>query len=225
MTIPKIIHHIWMGKNTIPELNLYCAKSIQKNNPLFDYKLWKDDDVDKVMRNDFPEYYEKFNELPRMIMKIDMFRYFLMYKYGGLYTDMDYLMFKSFDLLNEKVVIPCNREDTSGNPICLGNCIFASEPNHPFWKSLMNTLFTIDRTEINYKTDKNIDGNVLGTGPMFVFDMWKKYSKISDDIFVGKRYLFHPPTNTNSKYIDKIKNDGHCYGMHLCTGLWRNNKL
>jgi mannosyltransferase OCH1-like enzyme len=54
------------------------------------------------MKKNFPEYYDKFNELPRMIMKIDMFRYFLMYKYGGLYTDMDYLMFKSFDLLNEK---------------------------------------------------------------------------------------------------------------------------
>ena len=96
------------GKKTIPDVNLYCANSIKETNPGFDYILWKDDDVDKVMKNDFPEYYDKFNELPRMIMKIDMFRYFLMYKYGVLYTDMDYLMFKSFDLLNEKVVIPCN---------------------------------------------------------------------------------------------------------------------
>ena len=71
MTIPKIIHHIWMGKKTIPDVNLYCANSIKETNPDFDYILWKDDDVDKVMKNDFPEYYDKFNELPRMIMKID----------------------------------------------------------------------------------------------------------------------------------------------------------
>ena len=43
-------------------------------------------------------------------MKIDMFRYFLMYKYGGLYTDMDYMMFRPFDLLNKMVVIPTNRD-------------------------------------------------------------------------------------------------------------------
>jgi len=159
-----------------------------------------------------------------MIMKIDLFRYFLMYKYGGLYTDMDYLMFKPFDLLNEKVVIPCNREDDNGLPICLGNCIFASVPNHSFWKSLMDTLFTIDRTKLDYNTDKNIDGNVLGTGPMFVFAMWKKYSKINDDICVSKRSLFHPPTKNNNQYIEGLKKDG-CYGMHICTGLWRNNKL
>lgn len=39
--------------------------------------------------------------------------------------EMDYLMFKPYDLLNEKVVIPPNRD--------LGNCIFASVPNHSFY--------------------------------------------------------------------------------------------
>ena len=35
-----------------------------------------------------------------------------------------------------KIVIPFNKEDENGLPICLGNCIFASQPNHKFWKSL-----------------------------------------------------------------------------------------
>lgn len=226
MTIPKIVHHIWMGNNKIPDINSYCASTIKNTNPDFKYMLWKDNDIQNIMKNDFPIYYDKFNDLPRMIMKIDMFRYFLMYKYGGLYTDMDYLMFKPFDLLNEKVVIPCNREDEENNPTCLGNCIFASEPNHPFWKSLIDTLFTIDRNKLDYKTDKNIDGNVLGTGPMFVFAMWKKYLKNNEnsDICISKRHLFHPPTKNDEKYIKQLKENG-CYGMHICTGLWRNNKL
>ena len=224
MTIPKVIHHIWMGDKKIPDINLYCVNSIKATNKDFEYRLWKDRDIDIVMKTEFPEYYEKFNKLPRMIMKIDMFRYFLMYKYGGLYTDMDYLMFKRFNLLNEKVVIPCNREDESGNPVCLGNCIFASQPNHRFWKNLMDTLFTIDREQIDYKTDKNIDGNVLGTGPMFVFDMWKKYSEFDNDICIPERKMFHPPTKNNKSYVEQLKKTG-CYGMHVCTGLWRDNKL
>ena len=157
MTIPKIIHLIWMGKKTIPDVNLYCANLIKETNPDFDYILWKDDDVDKVMKNDFPEYYDKFNELPRMIMKIDMFRYFLMYKYGGLYADMDYLMFKPFDLLNENVVLPTNRDLDDNNRITnLGNCIFASVPNHLFWKSLMDTLFTVDRKNLPFEGFDNV---------------------------------------------------------------------
>ena len=223
MTIPKIIHQTYKNHN-LPGTYKMCQTEIKRLHPDFEYRFYTDEDMDRLMKTEFPEYYDKFNELPRMIMKIDMFRYFLMYKYGGLYTDMDYLMFNPFDLLNEKVVIPCNREDENGNSICLGNCIFASQPNHPYWKSLMDTLFTIDRTKLHYNTDKNIDGNVLGTGPMFVFAMWKKYSKINDDICVSKRNLFHPPTKKNNQYIEGLKKDG-CYGMHICTGLWRNNKL
>ena len=222
MTIPKIIHQTYKNDN-LPEIYKMCQTEIKRLHPDFEYRFYTDEDMNRLMKTEFPEYYDKFNEIPRVIMKIDMFRYFLMYKYGGLYTDMDYLMFNPFDLLNEKVVIPCNREDENGNPICLGNCIFASQPNHPYWKSLMDTLFTIDRTKLDYNTDKNIDGNVLGTGPIFVFAMWKKYSKIND-ICVSKRSLFHPPTKNNNQYIEGLKKKG-CYGMHICTGLWRNNNL
>jgi inositol phosphorylceramide mannosyltransferase catalytic subunit len=224
MTIPKIIHHIWMGTKEIPKLNIECANSIKNVHNGFKYKLWKDNDVDIFMKQCFPEYYEKFTTLPRLIMKIDMFRYFLMYRFGGLYTDMDYIMFKPFDLLEHNVVIPCNREDDKGNPLCLGNCIFASKPNHPFWKKLMDTLFTIDREKLNYTKDTNIDSNVLGTGPMFVFGMWKNYCKTNDDIYIPSKKLFHPPTVRDNSYISKLQKEGY-YGMHVCTGLWRNNSL
>jgi mannosyltransferase OCH1-like enzyme len=223
MTIPQIIHQTYKNHN-LPETYKMCQTEIKRLHPDFEYRFYTDKDMDRLMKTEFSEYYDKFNELPRIIMKIDMFRYFLMYKYGGLYIDMDYLMFKPFDLLNKKVVIPCNRENENGEPICLGNCIFASQPNHPYWKFLMDTLFTIDRKKIDYNIDKNIDGNVLGTGPLFIFAMWKKYSKINNDICVSKRSLFHPPTKNNNQYIENLKKN-ECYGMHICTGLWRNNKL
>ena len=82
----------------------------------------------------------------------------------------------------------------------------------------------IDRRKIDYNTDKNIDENVLGTGPMFVFVMWKMYSKTNDDICVTNISLFHPPSKKNQDYIEELKEKG-CYGMHICTGLWRNNEL
>ena len=202
MTIPKLIHQTYKNHN-LPETYKMCQTEIKRLHPDFEYRFYTDEDMDRLMKTEFPEYYDKFNELPRMIMKIDMFRYFLMYKYGGLYADMDYLMFNHFDMLNEEVVIPCNREYENGNPACLGNCFFASQPNHPFWRSLMDTLFTIDRTKLDYAADKNIDSNVLGTGPLFVFAMWKKYSKTNDDICVSKRSLFHPPTKNNNQYISR----------------------
>lgn len=156
-----------------------------------------------------------------MIMKIDMFRYFLMYKYGGLYIDMDYLMFKPFDLLNSQVVIPTNRDMNDNKLTSLGNCIFASVPNHPFWKSLIDTLFKIDRKNLPFLGFDNV---INSTGPMFVFNMYKIYHN-KNEICVPKRMLFHPPSiKNNNEYLKILKQSG-CYGMHICTGMWLNDKL
>jgi mannosyltransferase OCH1-like enzyme len=233
--IPKIIHHIWMSDNKIPEINIYAANSVKENNKDFEYRLWKDEDVEYLMKTEFNEYYDKFNKLPRLIMKIDMFRYFLMYKFGGLYTDMDYLMFKPFDLLNYEIVIPANRDkDSNGNYTNLGNCIFASIPNHEFWKGLIDTLFTIDRQNQSYM---NKDDVLNSTGPMFVFNMYKKYSQDVNNktnkstnsvIYVPERKYFHPDSsNITHAYINELKNNKITYGLHLCTGLWlnKNNNL
>jgi mannosyltransferase OCH1-like enzyme len=221
--IPKIIHQTYKNYE-LPPIYKYCQNYIKELHPDFEYKFYTDEDMFNIMKNEFPEYYESFNKLPRMIMKIDMFRYFLMYKYGGLYTDMDYLMIKPFNLLNYDVVIPCNRENDKKEPICLGNCVFASKPNHPFWKLLMDSLFYIEREKLNYINDKNIDENEYGTGPMFVYNTWKKYNENDNTIFIPKRELFHPITKLNNDYINELKQT-NCYGMHICTGLWRNNKL
>jgi mannosyltransferase OCH1-like enzyme len=223
--IPKIIHQTYKNYH-LPNIYQYCQKSIKELHPEFEYRFYTDDDMYNIIKNEFKEYFDAFDKLPRMIMKIDMFRYFLMYKYGGLYADMDYLMIKKFNLLNYDVVIPCNRENDKNEPICLGNCIFASKPNHPFWKLLIDTLFHIDREKINYTNDKNIDSNEHGTGPIFVYTMWKKYNQLYHDntIFIPQRELFHPITKIDNNYINNLK-EKNCYGMHICTGLWRNNKL
>jgi mannosyltransferase OCH1-like enzyme len=213
MAIPKIIHQTYKD-HTLPEIYAKCQTEIKRLHPDFEYRFYTDNDMDKLIKKEFPSYYDKFNELPRMIMKIDMFRYFLMYKYGGIYADMDYLMLKPFDLFNYNVVLPYNSDNNNN----LGNCFFASIPNHPYWKQLIDTLFTETRNKID-------DGSVLSqTGPSFVTKMWKQYS--DTDIYTPVRSVFHPKSESinNKVYINKIKEEGS-YGMHICTGLWRNNKL
>lgn len=217
--IPKIIHQTYKSVN-LPPTFAKCQLAIRELHPEFEYKFYTDDDMYSEIKTYFPEYYENFNNLPRMIMKIDMFRYFIMYRYGGLYADMDYLMFKPFDMLNEEIVIPCNREE-EGVVTCLGNCVFASQPKHPFWKKVIDTLFTIDRS--NVRADIDVEGNVDGTGPMFLYQMWKEWDSINGKVTIPQRHLFHPVTNIHS--IQQLRDNKTCYGMHLCTGMWRNQRL
>ena len=206
--IPKIIHQTYKNNN-LPELFQFSQFIIKKLHPDFEYKFYTDKDMYYFIKNEFSQYYNAFKQLPKKIMQIDMFRYFLMYKYGGIYADMDYRFFKKFDLLNYKVVIPISMN----KPACLSNCIFASEPAHPFWKTLMDTLFTIDRT-IQYKSKNDIFNS---TGPKFVYKMWKRF-KNKNEIYCPERFLFHPQFKNNINILKKTS-----YGVHLCTGTWLKN--
>jgi inositol phosphorylceramide mannosyltransferase catalytic subunit len=73
MTIPKIIHQTYKNHN-LPEIYKMCQTEIKRLHPDFEYRFYTDEDMDRLMKTEFPEYYVRFNELPRMIMKIDMFR-------------------------------------------------------------------------------------------------------------------------------------------------------
>jgi mannosyltransferase OCH1-like enzyme len=161
-----------------------------------------------------------------------MFRYFLMYKYGGIYADMDYIMFKPFDMLNTnaKVILPAARDIIFGMTYYIGNCIFASEPNHPFWKMVIDTLFT--ETRENFKSndiDAEIDHVISATGPSFLYRIMKKWFKENpdsfSDIYIPPRYMFHPPTERNNTVIQRMQHEKKHYGMHLCAGSWLHNKL
>jgi hypothetical protein len=223
--IPKRIHQTYKH-HELPEIYAMCAKQIQALHPDYEYSFYTDDDMYDFMRTEFPTYYSKFMALPRTIMQIDMFRYFLMYKYGGIYADMDYYMLRPFDsLLSHELVLPTNRESADGTPICLGNCIFASRPGHPFWRKLMDSLFTIDRyTSIDFDDDTAVDKMEYGTGQGFVYSMWDSYARDDTSIFIAPKPMFHPPSKQSLLYCERLRAQG-AYGMHWYSGVWRNGGL
>jgi len=237
--IPKIIHQTFKVKHPLPELYRYCQSKLLSLHPDFEYKFWTDEDMFNEINTYFPSYYEEFMALPRMIMRIDMFRYFLMYKYGGMYVDMDYIMFKPFDMLDTdaKIILPAARDPTFENAVRLGmtyyigNCIFASEPNHPFWKMTIDTLFTEKREKFQLTNDVSdeIEHVVGACGPAFLYRIMKKWIKENpesySDIYIPPRYMFHPPTNRDRAFIEKLQREKKNYGMHLSTGTWCHNKL
>ena len=98
MSIPKIIHQIApANKDDWHPLWLKCCQTWQKHFPDFDYKLWNDeDDIDKFVRDYYPQYYNIYLEFPLHIMRIDFARLFILHHYGGIYADMDVYCHSNF---------------------------------------------------------------------------------------------------------------------------------
>ncbi len=95
--IPKIIHQIAPSDKTKWHPNWESIREDCREN-LKDYKfyLWNDDTTEKFTKKYYPRFLSLIEDYPFTINKVDMFRYMLLHRYGGIYMDMDFIFYKDF---------------------------------------------------------------------------------------------------------------------------------
>lgn len=212
MKIPKIIHQTWKTDD-VPKKWLSYQKIVQNLHPDWEYKLWTDKDNDEFVRKEFPELYDIYNGFSKNIMRADVIRYLIMDKIGGLYLDLDYEMLKPFNFKDSQLILPKNRSLNFGDSADeIGNCVFASVPNHQFWKDVINDIKN-NPPQINDYTEV-----IDATGPGLLTRIY--HSKDYIDIDTPDRIIFHPPSPTNNKEYKKISDYNLSYGIHHCSGSW-----
>jgi mannosyltransferase OCH1-like enzyme len=169
ITIPHIIHQTApRDKNKWPQIWHTCQQSWKTHFPHFKYMMWHDEDLDHLMKNDFPEFYSMYKNYPKNIQRFDVARYFILYKYGGIYADMDYMCVKPF--FNK---IPHTKVSISESPWkeheYLQNSLMISPRNNIFWKKVIQE--SINR----YSTSSTRSSIVYSTGPLLITDVYKQH--------------------------------------------------
>lgn len=91
--IPKIIHYCWFGRNPLPEMAKKCISSWKKYLPDYEIKEWNEDNFDV---NIIPYTAEAYRAKKYAFVS-DYARFWILYKYGGLYFDTDVEVIKSMD--------------------------------------------------------------------------------------------------------------------------------
>jgi len=86
--VPKIIWQT-MKTNRVPVILKDYANTWIEKNPEYEYRFLDDEDIIDFIRNDFPAYLEAYQKIKYGASKADLWRYLIMYKYGGVYADMD----------------------------------------------------------------------------------------------------------------------------------------
>lgn len=199
--VPKIIHHIcpkdfrrWHPKW------FYCYESWIRVFPKkeFTHMHWFDDELEEVIKNyGFEWFLPTFQNYNVNIKRIDMVRPFILYKYGGIYGDMDIQVYKNFyDQLHEEKVSMAESPYKGNENIT--NCLMASPIGNHFW------LLVIDRC-YRYVNEYTL----LSTGPQL-------YDKVNDEhpglVHVLPDVLFNPPP-----WAEENKD---IYTKHLNTVAW-----
>lgn len=91
--LPKIIHYCWFGGNPLPESAKKCIASWKKYLPDYQIKEWNEDNFDV---NSIP-YTQQAYEAKKYAFVSDYARFWILYKYGGLYFDTDVEIIKPID--------------------------------------------------------------------------------------------------------------------------------
>lgn len=91
--IPKVIHYCWFGRNPLPELAQKCIESWKKYLPDYEIKEWNEDNFDV---NIIP-YTAQAYQAKKYAFVSDYARFWVLYRYGGLYFDTDVEIIRPLD--------------------------------------------------------------------------------------------------------------------------------
>jgi hypothetical protein len=113
------VHQIFgiLGDDKLPELFQKSHETYidfcDKNN--YQYKLWMKEDCEKLIE-EYPEYKDLYYSVKYLIMRVDIIRFLILHKEGGMYSDLD--------------VIP-KIEKLKDSPLCLA---WKVSPKKKWWE-------------------------------------------------------------------------------------------
>jgi len=217
----KIIHQVWFGtipnkseaKKTYIKFKIY-RDSWKIKNPTWFHIEWSKQLADQFVKTFFPEHYDMYKTYEYEIQRCDLVRYFCLYRYGGIYADMDYYCNKPFD----DALSHFNHDFYLVNTPNVGssyvsNSLMYSRPGHVFWRRMFLEM------EINQKCPMYYSRHLIimyTTGPGILTRVYNKY-KIKDRLKSLPANLFHPYGISDN--ILSLRND-KIYALHIGKGSW-----
>lgn len=146
--IPKILHYCWFGRGDMPELVQTCIASWHTHMPDWEYRLWSEDNFDIAAA---PQYVREAYETKKYAFVSDYVRLWALEHEGGLYMDVDFEVYKSFDDLMAQYAAFAGYEGSKKYPVMMG--VIAAQAHHPWIQGMMQTY----ESRVFLKTDGSLD--------------------------------------------------------------------
>lgn len=186
--IPKIIHYIWLGGKPLPELAEQCIASWQKHMPDWQIMRWDETTLKKsnCWLDQMPLYVQQAYAARKFAFVSDYIRLWALEQYGGLYMDVDFLVFRPFDDLMDKYPAFAGYEGSKRQPVMQG--VIASEPHGAWVRDMLDTYDT--RTFI--KEDGSLD---MTPNTAYFTDRLETQGCVADgvekDVYVNNVFFLH----------------------------------
>lgn len=203
--IPRIIHQTYKTTD-LPWFFKKGQDSAKRHMPDWKYRFWTDEDLDRLVREDYPQFYERWLGLDKQIKRVDTARYMILHKHGGMYADLDFYFKKPVDELlqdeNFRIYSYKTTQAIVNGWEFFGNAWLSSETGESFWIELLEWIFS----------NPSCNHVLFHTGPRALGYFY------DSDTFSGVK-IFGPDIFDNEKCADGVGLAE--FGCHGRTGTWQ----
>ena len=197
--IPLKIYQTWYTKE-LPELLQQNITLLKEQNPEFTFYLFDDNDCREFIQSYFDDYViNAFDKLIPGAYKADLFRYCILYIYGGIYLDIKYYGINGFKFitLTEKEYL-VNDLSISGNGI-YNALMICKAGNKLLWKAIQNIVENV--STLFYGTS-----TLEPTGPLLLKNIIdKEKDKEEYPITLIHREIYSRSTTEHDNYSFKTE--------------------
>ena len=227
MSIPKIIWQTYKTDfNDLPITPKRTAQTWKRLNKTYKYKYLSDKDVeDFVFKYYGKDWHELLMSVPLGVIKADIFRYLIIYKFGGVYTDIDTQCIMPIDTWIRGLRSPYKEYDAVFGAEVVGDgqfpyriCqwTFAAKPNLPIFKTLIDNVYEA-LSNIDWSTVKDHNHAIHFTsGPNIFSYSILSHLGMASTIDGEHVYDINVDLLNNVKYVNEseesIKNNIYIYG-------------
>lgn len=129
MSIPKVIHYVWVGGKPLPPFQKKCIASWQKYLSDYEIKEWNENNFD-ISAN---RYCREAYEAGKYAFVSDYIRIAVLYRYGGIYMDTDVEVIQPFS----HEFLECEAFGGYETPETISTGIIGSMPNQRMFHEIL----------------------------------------------------------------------------------------
>ena len=132
--VPRRIFQTW-ETDEVPAQWKEAQASVIASNPDFEYVLITDADRYRILQQHFPFLIPVMRNFPHAVQRADLIRYVVMYVYGGVYLDLDYVCLRPIGSLVRTLPPDCEvgLVWSTNRSNYVSNSVLVSRPKADFW--------------------------------------------------------------------------------------------
>jgi mannosyltransferase OCH1-like enzyme len=223
-TIPPIIHFIWFPNlyhdhldiSQIPAVGSDTPELCRKHNPDYQINIWNASAARTLLEEHYGWFLPRYDAYRHPIQRVDAFKYFVLWHYGGVYMDLDISCRRALDpLLQFPAWYP------KASPSGVNNDLMATRARHPLTGMMLEQLAPRDKDRLfPYLTI------FWSTGPQFVSGVLRSWSSK----YVGAVSAPPKPTvgfNKDSVHIlpQEFCSEKYTFFGHRPGGTWHGKDV